>query len=48
VIVGIALDGLGEELDGFFVTLGLEGLVSFVLVFGRLLTHKKIYFQNTL
>jgi hypothetical protein len=39
MIVGIAFDGFGEVFDGFLVALGLEGFVSFVLVFGGLLAH---------
>lgn len=32
MIVGVALDGLGEELDCLFVALRFEGLVALVLV----------------
>ena len=43
VIVGVALDGLGEELDGLGVALGLEGLVAPVLVLsGELVVAHKI------
>ena len=34
MIVGILLNGLGEELDGFFVALRFEGLVPLVLELG--------------
>jgi hypothetical protein len=47
VIVGVALDGLGEEFDGFLVALGFEGFVSFVFVFCGLLAHKR-YISRTL
>ncbi len=43
MIAGVVLDGFGEELNGFLVTLGLEGLVPLVLEFGGELyvAHKR-------
>jgi hypothetical protein len=34
VIVGVLLNGLSEEVDGFLVALRLEGLVALVLELG--------------
>lgn len=43
MIVGVELDGLSEELDCFLVSMGLEGLISFVFEFDCLLFGHKIY-----
>lgn len=34
MVVGVVLDGLGEELDGLLVAACLEGLVALVLELG--------------
>ena len=37
VVIRIALDGFGEELDGLFIALSLEGLIALILELGGLL-----------
>ena len=49
MIVGVELDGLSEELDGFWVFVGFEGFVPFVFEFdGLLFAHKLDSYSGTL
>ena len=46
MVVWVELDGLSEELDGFLVSMSLEGFISFVFELDCLLFGHDIYFYS--